>query len=86
MFQQMPPAQKILEVNIRLYAIMTVYGNKIFQIIGENLECIIRTVEEELSNWSCAHCKRRSKRNSGSRKPDKHKICYYGHHLGCISY
>lgn len=45
------------------------------------LKRIVRTAIEKLSNWSSTDCKRWAEGNSRSRKPDKHKICYDGHHL-----
>lgn len=48
---------------------------------SNNLKCVIRTAIEELSNTARIDNKRGSKGNSRSRKPDKHKISYNGHHL-----
>lgn len=46
-----------------------------------HLKCIGWAAVKELSKASSITSKRRTQRNSRSGKIDKHKICYYGHHL-----
>jgi hypothetical protein len=93
MFQTKPPAERILEANKRFnqFHMMLICVSKQWPAthnskkekknINNNLKCVIRAAVEKLSNSSSTDCKRWAERNSRGRKPDKHKICYDGHHL-----
>lgn len=80
-FQQKQPAEWIPHQIISSNCTISKQHNFFSRSLQTNLKCVIRTAIEELRNFSSTNSKRWSERDSGSRKPDKHEICNYCHHL-----